>query len=156
MTRNEQLHGFWYFLLLSGVITVDRVTKNWALEHCIEPTKINEFISLELIYNRGISWGLLNSDNQGIFLFVNFLILCVIIGLMLYTFVRWNNTHWIIGEVLVLAGALSNMFDRVVYGGVVDFILLSARGYCWPYFNVADAGIVLGVGLMVIAVIWES
>ena len=49
------------------------------------------------------------------------------------------------------------MIDRVLYqGGVIDFILLSARGYYWPYFNVADACIVCGVGLMIIAVIWES
>ena len=64
MTRNEQLHGFWYVLLLSGVITADRITKNWALEHCIEPCKINDFLSFELIFNRGISWGLFNSEKS--------------------------------------------------------------------------------------------
>jgi signal peptidase II len=154
--RNEQLHGFWYVLLVSGVITADRITKKWALEHCLEPYKINDFLSFELIFNRGISWGLFNSENSIIFSVVSLVILGIIIGLGLYTFVRWNNTHWVIGELLVLSGALSNMIDRVLYGGVIDFILLSARGYYWPYFNVADACIVCGVGLMMIAVIWES
>jgi|SRR5271155_4961655 len=155
MTRNEQLHGFWYFLLFSGVITADRISKNWALEHCIEPLKINEFLSFELMFNRGISWGLFNSTHDWLFLVISVLIVGVIFALSMYTFVRWNNTYWVIGEVLVLAGALSNMIDRVLYRGVVDFILLSANGYCWPYFNIADACIVVGVSCMIATVIWE-
>lgn len=156
MTRNEQLHAFWYFLLLSGVITADRISKNWALEHCIETCRINDYLSFELIFNRGVSWGLFHSESDWVFSIITCMILGIVIGLGLYTFVRWNNTHWVIGEVLVISGALSNMVDRMLYGGVVDFILLSAQGYSWPIFNIADACIVLGVGLMMIAVVWES
>lgn len=156
MTRNEQIHSFWYFLLFSGVLTADRITKNWALEYCIEPYQINQFLSFELIFNRGVSWGLFNSSSDLVFSLVSLLIVGIMIGLGLYTFVRWNNTHWVIGEVLVLSGALSNMVDRVLYHGVVDFILLSAYGYSWPIFNIADACIVVGVGFMIAAVAWES
>jgi signal peptidase II len=156
MTRNEQLHSFWYLLLFSGVVTIDRITKNWALEHCIEPYTVNDFLSFELIFNRGISWGLFNSSNDWVFLLVSMLIIGILLGLTLYTFVRWNNTHWVIGEVLVIAGAFSNMVDRFLYRGVVDFILLSAKGYYWPYFNIADACIVVGVSFMIAAVVWES
>jgi signal peptidase II len=155
MTRKEPIHGFWYLLLFSGVMTADRITKNWALEHCIEPYRINEYLSFELIFNRGVSWGLFNYPSDWIFTAVTLFIMAIIIGLSLYTFVRWNNTYAVIGEMLVLAGAISNIIDRFLYQGVVDFILLSAQGYYWPYFNVADACIVLGVSIMVTALIWE-
>lgn len=156
MTRKEQLNGFWYFLIFSGVLTADRLSKNWALEHCVEPLNINDFLSFELIFNRGISWGLFNSMHDWVFLLVSMFIVGIMLGLGFYTFVRWNNTHWVIGEVLVLAGAFSNMVDRIMYSGVVDFILLSARGYCWPYFNIADVCIVAGVSLMIATILWES
>ena len=155
MIRNQQLHGFWYFLIFTGVLTADRLSKNWALEHCVEPHKINEFLSFELIFNRGISWGLFNSAYDWVFSAVSIVIIGIILGLSFYTFVRWNNTHWVIGETLVVAGAFSNMIDRILYHGVVDFILLSANGFCWPYFNVADMCIVAGVSLMIIAILWE-
>jgi signal peptidase II len=156
MTRNQQLHGFWYLLLFAGVLTADRISKNWALEYCVEPFKINDFLSFELIFNRGISWGLFNSMQDWVFLIVSMLIVGIMIGLSLYTFVRWNNTYWVTGEMLVLAGAFSNMIDRIMYSGVVDFILLSARGYCWPYFNIADICIVTGVCVMITTILWES
>jgi signal peptidase II len=156
MTRNHQLNGFWYLLIFAGVLTADRLTKDWALAKCVEPLKINDFLSFELIFNRGVSWGLFNSSYDWVFLAVSLLVLGIMFGLGLYTFVRWNNTHWVIGEILVLSGAFSNMIDRIMYSGVVDFILLSAYGYYWPYFNIADMCIVVGVGLMIIAIVWES
>lgn len=156
MTRNEQLNGIWYLLIFAGVLTADRLTKSWALERCVDALNINDFLSFELIFNRGISWGLFNAGHEWVFMLISMIIVGIMTGLGFYTFIRWNNTHWVIGEVMVLAGAFSNMIDRVTYGGVVDFILLSAGGYCWPYFNVADMCIVAGVSLMIVTILWES
>lgn len=156
MKRKQQLNGFWYLLIFAGVLTADRLSKNWALEQCVDAIKINDFLSCELIFNRGISWGLFNSMHEWVFLIVSIFIVSIMIGLGFYTFVRWNNTHWVIGEMLVLAGAFSNMIDRIMYGGVVDFILFSIKDYCWPYFNVADISIVAGVCFMIVTILWES
>jgi signal peptidase II len=156
MTRNQQLQSFWYLLLFAGVLTADRLSKNWALERCLEPIDVNDYLSFELIFNRGISWGLFNSTHDWVFIAVSMVIIGIMLGLCFYTFIRWNNTHWVIGEVLVLSGAFSNMIDRFQYSGVIDFILLSAGGYCWPYFNVADMCIVAGVGFMIFTILWES
>lgn len=156
MRRNEQIHGFWYVLLFSGVITIDRVSKNWALEHCQESYYINDFLSFDLLFNRGISWGMFHSESRIIFGFVSCLIAAIVLALGLYTFVRWNNTRWVVGEVMVVAGTISNLIDRAVYPGVIDFIALSLKGYCWPVFNIADAFIVSGVILMIVTSLWES
>lgn len=157
MTRNEQLHSFWYFLIAGIVFVLDRLTKNWALENCsVEPCRINDFLSFELLFNRGISWGMFHSTSDTTFMIVTFGIIGIIAVLGLYTFVRWNNTEWVIGETLVLAGSLSNIVDRFLYHGVVDFILLSAKGFSWPVFNIADACIVCGVCMMIVNTVWES
>jgi signal peptidase II len=52
---------------------------------------------------------------------------------------------------LILAGALGNLYDRIRYGYVIDFLELHARGYYWPSFNVADTAISIGVILLA----WE-
>jgi len=54
----------------------------------------------------------------------------------------------VIAETLIIAGSVSNLIDRAVYGGVVDFVLLSYGTMSWPVFNIADVAIVMGVGLL--------
>jgi signal peptidase II len=80
----------------------------------------------------------------------------VIIGVTLflgsYAYHRWHDNKIIIGEVIVLAGGISNLIDRALYQGVIDFIALSWGPLSWPVFNVADVCIVFGVFLMGISV----
>lgn len=57
---------------------------------------------------------------------------------------RWSRA----GLTLILAGAAGNLYDRAVYGYVVDFLDLSAGGYHWPAFNVADSAITIGAGML--------
>ena len=54
----------------------------------------------------------------------------------------------VLGEVMVIAGSSSNIIDRMVRGGVVDFIEFSYKNWAWPTFNIADAAIVVGVFFM--------
>ena len=57
------------------------------------------------------------------------------------------------GLMLVLGGAVGNLFDRVQYGYVIDFIEAYFRGYHWPTFNAADACITVGIGLLMLEVL---
>jgi signal peptidase II len=57
---------------------------------------------------------------------------------------------------LFLGGALSNLFDRIRFGRVVDFLDVYWRSYHWPTFNLADSAIVVGAGLLVFQLLfWE-
>jgi signal peptidase II len=67
----------------------------------------------------------------------------------LYAYHQYLCGNSIIGEVCVVTGSLSNLIDRVVYHGVIDFIILSYNDFSWPVFNIADTIIVLGVGIMI-------
>jgi len=140
----------WSTLLFLLIFIIDRTTKYAALLYCEQPCYINQFLSFDFVLNRGISWGLLHSQNDWIFVLVSFVIFLVTLWVMHFAWRRFKAGHGIFPEVLIIAGSLSNIVDRIVYGGVIDFILLSYRDWSWPIFNVADAAIVLGVGIMLV------
>jgi len=137
-----------YAVLFGVAFLMDRLTKAYAVRYAQERLNINGIVSYILEFNRGISWSFFSSDDTRIFVAVTIFIAAIIVGLALYSFVCWMNHKHIVGQVLVLAGALSNIVDRIVYGGVVDFMLLQYKSWSWPVFNLADACIVVGVALM--------
>lgn len=138
-----------YSLLFFIIILFDRITK-YLMRSSDKEYTIFDFITLTLQYNRGISWGMFDSENATLFMIITIIIGTFTAFFFLYTFVRFMNNHTIVGELMVCAGALSNMIDRIWYGGVADFILISGNVWSWPVFNIADVFIVSGLGIMVI------
>jgi signal peptidase II len=61
-----------------------------------------------------------------------------------------------VGLSLILGGALGNLWDRVLSGRVVDFLLVYIGSYQWPAFNVADSAIVVGAGLLVFEILFAK
>ena len=139
-----------YFLLMSSIFVIDRVTKNLAL--ALDGTTISLLPGLSFVYekNRGISWGMFYAHSFWAFFCMTTMVGIVIGILAIYTYQQWRQGKTIVGEVLVFSGAISNLFDRIVHGGVIDFILCSYRGWNFPVFNSADIAIVIGVGIMLI------
>jgi len=138
-------------ILLSSIIFVlDRLTKYYVLRACPQQSVINQFVSIQPLFNRGISWGIFNTTTSWVFVVISSLIAIITAILAFYTYVRWRQGFWVGGECLVLAGSLSNIVDRIIYHGVLDFILLSFNAWSWPVFNIADMAIVIGVGIMII------
>lgn len=140
-----------YLIIASSILVADRITKLLALSYCIERCSINSYLSFEVIYNRGISWGLFHSSSNYVFAAVSLGIAAITTIVAVDIVIRSRSQLPILGEVLVVAGSCANLFDRASYGGVVDFIGLSYGSYSWPLFNIADISIVLGVAIM----IWE-
>ena len=139
-----------YFILAGFIFIVDRVTKFAALSYCIDPIYYNDFMSCQLTFNRGISWGMFHSSNDRIFWVVSFIIGTLTVGLLIYAIQRARAGFLVIGETLVVTGSFSNIIDRIFYQGVIDFMQLSYHEWIWPSFNVADCCIVVGVGIMFI------
>jgi signal peptidase II len=144
-----------YILLFASIVLSDRLTKLWALQTCLAPRIFNAYLSGELVFNRGVSWSFFNYADPLLFGCVTGLVTGVIIALALYAWNQWQSGQIIAGEVMVLAGSCANLFDRFIYGGVIDFILLSYKSYSWPIFNIADIAIVLGVGYMLVNLVWQ-
>jgi signal peptidase II len=86
------------------------------------------------------------------------LVLFSIVALVVVSALLWRNSHSLsttgIGLALILGGALGNLWDRLLNGRVVDFLLFYIGQYQWPAFNVADSAIVVGAGLLVIEILF--
>lgn len=142
MTNKKHIVSYSGIALL--VFCIDRISKAYAayrIPGCV--------------INRGIVGGLCNSAESSIFIGVTLLVIALYCSLGIYTFFRYYAHQSITGEILVLAGGFSNIIDRFVFHGVLDFILLSFKGWSWPMFNVADAAIVVGVFIMMFTSIYD-
>ncbi len=88
------------------------------------------------------------------------LVLFSIVALVVVSALLWRNSHSMtttgIGLALILGGALGNLWDRLLNGRVVDFLLFYIDQYQWPAFNIADSAIVVGAGLLVIEILFTK
>lgn len=132
----------------SSIFLSDRLSKWLALRYLERAFPLTNFLSFDLVMNRGISWSLFHSASDTTFLVLTIMIIAIISGLLTHTIVRWYRGYTIIGEIMTLVGAISNLIDRLIYGGVIDFISFSYGTWSFPIFNIADCSIVLGVVIM--------
>lgn len=136
------------YALAVALFLADRITKQLVLTYAAQPYAINDALSFELIINRGVSWSMFHSDNSIIFGLVTLVVIAITASLAWFAYTQLNKGYPIIGELLVFAGACSNIIDRFVYCGVIDFIVITIGGWTCPVFNVADVAIIVGVTLM--------
>jgi signal peptidase II len=145
-------------LLVYGVgslllVITDQVTKAIALAYWQHEQVVTPFLSFCVTLNRGISWGLIASAETSTFMFlaVSLCIILLTFGLAIYARNHYLEGHSIIGEALIIAGSISNIIDRYIHKGVVDFIVVHWESYVWPVFNLADMAIVCGVAIMAVS-----
>ena len=136
-------------ILALAVIILDQLTKQLILTQLVAPIAVTGFFNLVLVWNRGISFGMLGRlGDHGPWLLVGFaLIVGIVLLLLLAREQRWLSR---LAFGLVLGGAVGNAVDRLRFGAVIDFLDVHALGYHWPAFNVADSAIVVGAGLLVL------
>lgn len=129
--------------LLAGIFVADRLTKIWALEWLAPriSVRVLPFFHLTYVENTGAAFGIGFSRNA-FFSGLSFVLLCV----LFYLQRAWRDRNvWIrYGLVLVAGGAIGNLYDRLAYGFVVDFLDFKI----WPVFNVADSCVTVGACLL--------
>ena len=142
------------------VLVADQVSKWLVLHRVFElptpisaelwhaPIVVTDFLNLVMVWNRGVSFGLF-SDSPDIMRWV-LLGLSVVIAVALVLWLRQTQRLLIgLSIGLILGGALGNAIDRLRFGAVADFIDFHVAGWHWWAFNLADAGISIGVVLLV-------
>lgn len=129
-------------------LVLDQATKWLILLVVMDPPRaipVLPFFDLVLTWNPGVSFGLF-ADGVSPWLFIA---VALAVSALLAVWIWRAENAWIaVGSGLIVGGALGNVVDRLVHGAVVDFILLYVGNLHWPVFNVADAAISIGVGLV--------
>ncbi len=116
------------------------------------------FFDIVMVWNKGISYGLLQADSA----FERWLLAFFALGVT--GFLVWwlrgiKDTRLALSLGLIIGGALGNVIDRILYGAVADFFYLHAFGYGWYVFNIADTAVVIGVVIMALDLViseWRS
>ena len=134
-------------LIIFLIFFLDRLSKFYILniaenEGTVNIT-INSFLNVILVWNAGIGFGLLQFDQTFVYNLITILIFLINL-LIIYLLFNAEKLHKIFFA-MILGGSLGNLYDRVYYSAVPDFIDLNYNGYHWFVFNVADIFISLGI-----------
>jgi len=141
----------WYSLALL-VIVLDQLSKQWASASLVygEPVVLTSFFNFTLWHNPGAAFSFL-SDAGGwqrwFFTAVAAIVSCVLVVWIARVSVSKKLEAFAL--TMILGGAIGNLYDRVLLGHVVDFIVVHYQDYYWPAFNLADSAITLGAVLLI-------
>lgn len=143
--------GGWFWPGTVGILISDQALKLWAeqtLKLGASVTVIPGFFSLTRVHNTGVAFGMAQGNN-------------LVTGLLaagILVFAGWLARSWDwerrfvqMVAAMVAGGAVGNLIDRVRLGYVLDFFDFHLWGFSWPAFNLADAGISVGVALLVLS-----
>ena len=146
------------FLIIFIIFFLDRISKiyilNLAANDELLNISINPFLNIILVWNSGIGFGLFQIDDT--LLYNIFTILIIVINLVIiYLLYFAENLHKFFLS-MILGGSFGNLFDRIYYSAVPDFIDLNYNGYHWFVFNVADIFISIGIFTLIFLEIFKK
>lgn len=149
----------WVGSIIGTVLILDQITK-YIVEKQIRLYEVIRvipgFFNITHVRNKGAAFSLFSSAPETyrsmFFITVTIVAVAVIAVLIRKT---WERLL-VVAFSLIAGGAVGNLIDRVRYGEVVDFIQWYVKSYYWPSFNVADAAITIGVGLLVVDMLFKK
>ena len=131
------------------IFVLDWASKYIAQTHlqAHTPVYVLPFFNFYLAFNPGISFSMLQANSsRGVCLLIG--IACIICSFILYIFRKERDEWTRFALMLVLGGAIGNVWDRIRYGVVIDFLDFHLGNHHWPAFNIADSAICIGVAIM--------
>ena len=147
------LQKFFAFVVAGAWFAADYFSKIWAQSELANGVvmRLTSWMNFKLAYNEGAAFSLF-ADGGGWQRWF-FMGVAILIGLWLCYAILFERTTGLVhfAYASILGGAIGNLFDRIVHGKVVDFISWHIDNAYWPTFNVADVGICMGVGFLIIA-----
>ena len=159
MSMSLKLQGrFPYLLLVAATLLLDRWTKvliqkRFDLNESV--SVIDGFFNITYVRNTGVAFGIfssISSPAKSVLLSV-FTAFAAVIVVTYSVRSPARNRLLQVALGLILGGALGNLYDRLAYGYVVDFLEFYAGSYHWPSFNIADSAISIGVALLAFEII---
>ena len=139
-------------IIILVIFFLDRLSKIYILNLEISGVTIdfyiNPFLNFYLVWNSGIGFGLLSFDQSVMYNVMTILIIFVNLLIVYLIIKSKDKTAYFF--LIILGGSLGNLFDRIYYSAVPDFIDISYKGYHWFVFNVADIFITVGIMCLIL------
>ena len=147
MIKENFKKNLFYLFVLISIFVLDRLFKLYIL-NLAEIEKqvdiyISPFLNLYLIWNTGVGFGLFSSDQPFYYNLVTIVI--VLINILILIMIFKSKIYRKFFLLMILGGSLGNLFDRLYYAAVPDFIDIHYGNYHWFVFNIADIFISLGI-----------
>ena len=145
---NEKLNKLLIgFIILVFCFGLDRLSKIYILNILNNEGQvdfyINQYLNIYLVWNTGIGFGLFSSENNLFYNLFTGIIILINFVLLYFAIIETKIKSFFL--MTILGGSLGNLFDRIYYRAVPDFIDLNYAGYHWFIFNVADIFITIGI-----------
>ncbi len=142
----------WNLLFIIGIFALDRLTKiaiiNSTDLYGEKIFTITSFLNLNLIWNDGIAFGMLSFQEKNYYNFLTGII--ILITIIIFWMITKTTKIEKVAFMMIFGGSIGNIFDRLYYSSVPDFIDFHINNFHWFIFNVADIFITLGVILLII------
>ncbi len=150
-----------YFLVPLAIFALDRISKV-LVEHSLmlyeSRAIVPGWFDLTHTRNTGVAFGFFASSDSSWTPYVLTLISSAALVIILVYSLRHPVENWKLqlGLMLVLGGAAGNLYDRISYGYVIDFLDVFYQSHHWPTFNLADSAISVGIGLLLTEVLLQK
>ena len=134
------------------IFLIDRISKIYVinLDKKFSGSEIftSKYLNISLIWNEGIAFGLFSFGEDNLYNFLTFVIILIISIIFLMTIRSSGIKKFAL--MMILGGAIGNVFDRIFYKAVPDFIDFHVENFHWFIFNIADVFISLGVLILIL------
>ena len=140
-------------IIIISIFILDRVTKLYViyLDKINSGSEIylSKYLNIYLIWNEGIAFGLFTYDEKNLYNYLTIFILIIVVLILFWIIKSKGIQKYALS--MISGGALGNLFDRILYRAVPDFIDLHINNFHWFIFNIADIFITIGVFLMILS-----
>ena len=148
LTKNFYINLF----IIFSIFIIDRITKIYVVsvngKNSYEDLYSSKFLNINLIWNEGIAFGLFSFSQNNLYNLLTLIISIIVIVILKMIINSYGIKKY--GLMMIFGGALGNLFDRIFYKAVPDFIDFHIGEFHWFVFNVADIFITIGVIIMIL------
>lgn len=158
MSTPTQKHIFKAFYGIGPLVALDQITK-FLVHHFLEASSfipVTPFFNLVFVQNKGISFGLFPAGSPLEIFFLSMIATTILIFLGVWYSRTVDSSYTALSLILIMAGAIGNIIDRIRLGAVIDFLDFHVNNWHFPAFNVADSTITIGAVLIVLTQWIES
>ena len=148
----DRKNFFFYSIIVVLIFLIDRISKIYVINYTKEIFDISiynsKFLNITLIWNEGIAFGLFSQGNEFFYNILTALIVIISIGVLFFSVKYKGLKRYAL--LFIFGGSLGNLYDRIIFKAVPDFVDFHIETFHWFTFNIADIFISFGILFMIL------